>query len=123
MSSMHGGFGEIDLDFGNIGNVMCDDEPAPETLPTPGSATLKVEDKEEALFITAEWTVVATVIGTKGKHELGRSTTIKKSHTAPYIKRWTRQLIRQNQARLVRLGVDVPATYLQWGGLLDDLTD
>jgi hypothetical protein len=121
MSGMHSGFGELDLD---LGNLSCDDDDeAPATIPTPGSAQLKIEDKEEALFTSCEWTVVATVIAPSNKLELGRSTTIKKAHTAPYVKRWARQLIRQNKARLVRLGVDVPATYLQWGGILEDLDD
>jgi hypothetical protein len=112
MAGILSGFGDIDL-------ISCtDDDEEPDTVPLPGTAHLVVEDKCEALFITAEWTVVATV----GAHELGRSTTIKKSHTQPYIKRWARQLIRQNKVRLRRLGVDVDATYLQWGGLLDDLT-
>jgi len=106
-------FGELDFS----GFIESDDEP--ETAPCPGSAHLVVIDKCEALFISATWAIVATV----GKHELGRSTSIDKSHSDAFIKRWTRQLIRSNKVRLKRLGVDVPATYLSWGGVLDDLED
>lgn len=113
MSNAFNGFG--DLDFSGWG----EEEPAPETLPMPGTAHLKVEDKCDALFITAEWTLIATV----GRHEMGRSTTISKPHSDAFIKRWTRQLIRTNKARMRRLGVDVEATYLQWGGILQDLED
>lgn len=112
MSGMFSGFGELDLDFSG-------EEPAPETLPMAGTAHLKVEDKCEALFLTAEWTLIATV----GTHELGRSSTIQKSHSEAFKKRWTRQLIRQNKARMRRLGVDVEKTYLDWGGILEDLDD
>lgn len=110
---MFNGFGELDFSGLDL------DEPPPETLPMAGTAHLKVEDKCEALFITAEWTLIATV----GTHEMGRSTTIPKSHSEAFMKRWTRQLIRQNKARMRRLGVDVEKTYLDWGGLLEDLED
>ena len=112
MANMFNGFG--DLDFNGF-----DEEPPPETFPMPGTAHLKVEDKYQPLFTTAEWTIIATV----GHHEIGRSSTIPRAHTEPFIKRWTRQLIRTHKARLRRLGVDVEATYVQWGGLLDDLED
>ena len=115
MSGMFSGLS--DLDFSGFGQVG--EEPEPETVPVPGSAHLVVEDKCEALFVTADWTIVAKV----GEHELGRSSTIKQAHTRPFIKRWVRHLIRQNKARLRRLGVDVPATYTQWGGVLADLDD
>ena len=108
---MFNGFG--DLDFSGF------DEPAPETLPMAGTAHLKIEDKCEALFLTAEWTLIATV----GTHEMARSTTIQKAHSEAYKKRWTRQVIRQNKARMRRLGVDVEQTYVDWGGALEDLDD
>ena len=108
------GFGMLDFS----GYIESDDD-EPETVPSPGSAHLVVIDKCEALFISATWAIVATV----GKHELGRSTSIDKTHSDAFIKRWTRQLIRSNKVRLKRLGVDVPATYLSWGGVLDDLED
>lgn len=122
MFNMHSPYEDDDLDLDPISLSEDGDEP-PETLPVPGSAKLTIEDKCEALFISAEWTLVATVNGTKGRIELARSTSIKKSHTDPFIKRWTRQVIRANKARLWRLGVDVSAVYLQWGGLLEDLED
>lgn len=111
----------LELDFSSFGHMGCldssDEEPI--TAPMPGTANLVVEDKCIPLFITAEWTIIAKV----GQHELGRSTTSVKAHTGPFVERWTRQLIRQNKARLVRLGVDVEATYVQHGGLLKDLDD
>lgn len=110
MMSTNGGFGEIEF-----GLSLEDEEP--ETVPSPGSACLVIEDKCEALFISAEWTLRATV----GKFELAKSSTINKPHTGPFIKRWARQVIRSHKARLRRLGVDVEATYLQWGGILEDL--
>jgi len=115
VASMHpnfSGFGEIDFD-----PISFSDEEEPITQPMIGSAHLVVEDKCMPLFITAEWAIIAKV----GEFELGRSSSIPKAHTDPFIKRWTRQLIRSNKARLRRLGVDVEATYLQWGGILDDL--
>lgn len=100
-------------------HIDIDEEPAPETLPMAGSAHLVIEDKCEALFISAEWTIKATV----GKHEIAKSTSSSKAHTVPFIKRWARQVIRTNKARLRRLGVDVEAVYVQWGGILEDLDD
>lgn len=104
---------------GIFGGISFDEEPAPETLPNPGSAFLVVEDKCDALFFSATWTLRATV----GKHVLAESTARDKTHTGPFTKRWTRQMIRSNKARLRRLGVDVEATYLTWGGSLVDLED
>ena len=119
MGNIIDSFGDLDL-FEELNASICDgDEPEPETIPTPGSAHLVVKDTSVALFTSVEWTIVATV----GQHELGRSTTVGHSHSDPYIKRWTRQLIRQNKARLRRLGVDVETTYMQWGGTIDDLDD
>jgi len=114
MMSNGGIFGGLEF-----GLSLDDEEPAPETLPTPGSAHLVIEDKCEALFFSAEWTLRATV----GKHELAASTPRSSTHTGPFIKRWARQMIRSNKARLRRLGVDVEATYLSWGGVLEDLDD
>lgn len=114
MSNMFSGFGE--LDFSGMG---LDEEPPPETLPMAGSAHLVVEDKYEPLFTTAEWTVIATV----GQHELARSTPRAQAHGEAFVKRWTRQFIRSNKARLRRLGVDVEKTYVDWGGILEDLDD
>lgn len=112
MSNMFSGFG--DLDFSGL-----EDQEAPETLPTAGTAHLKVEDKHEVLFFTADWTLVATV----GQHEFGRSTASRSAHTDAYKRCWVRQLIRENKARMRRLGVDVERTYLDWGGFLSDLED
>lgn len=108
---IYNGFSELDLE-------LCD-ENAPETLPTIGSATLTIVDRCDALFYTAEWTVTATV----GEKELAKSKPTDKSHSEAYIKRWTRQMIRLNKVRLRRLGVDVEKTYVEWGGILEDLDD
>ena len=110
-------FGELDLDD------LIDEDPPPSTRRTPGSATFEVEDKMSALFISAEWTLIATVKTNQGDVEITRSTTIGKSHTVPFTKRWARQVIRSNQRKLRKMGVDVDATYLKWGGLLEDLEE
>lgn len=112
------GFGDIDL----IGSALCDDDEPP-TMPEPGTAQLVVVDKQDMLFYSSEWTLVATVTVPGTIHEITRSTTIAKPHTAPYTARWTRQLIRMNKWRLRRLGVDVAATYVSWGGKADELDD
>lgn len=112
------GFG--DFDFSGVGCLDADlDEPPPETLPMAGTAHLVVEDKYEPLFTSAEWTIIATV----GQHEIGRSSSKTQPHTEPFIKRWTRQLIRNNKERMRRLGVDIEKTYVEWGGILVDLDD
>lgn len=113
--NMHTGFAEVDLDPLDLSL----DEEAPETIPTAGSANLIIEDKCEALFFSAEWTVVARVNG----KELARSMAQDHTHTVPFVQRWARQMIRTNKARLRRLGVDVEATYIKWGGILEDLSD
>lgn len=107
-ASMHQAFSELDVE---------EEEAAPDTVPIPGSSKLVIEDACIQLFISAEWTLTGTV----NDVELGRSSTIKQPHTVAFTKRWARQLIRQNKERLRRLGVDVPATYVQWGGILADL--
>lgn len=107
---MSGTFG---IDFG----ILHLEEEEPETLPTVGSAKLVIEDKCEALFFTAEWTIQATV----GKHIIAQSSTRTSAHSEAFIRRWTRQVIRLNSARLRRLGVDVDTTYVYWGGILSEL--
>jgi hypothetical protein len=82
-----------------------------------------VEDKMEALFTSAEWTLVATVKTPQGEVEITRSTTIRTTHTQPFTKRWARQVIRSNKRRLRKMGVDVDSTYVSWGGLLEDLEE
>ena len=110
-----------EFDFSSLGNMGClaDDDIEAMTVPVPGSCSLKVEDKCMQLFTSAEWTLVASV----GPCELSRSSTTRIAHSDLYTKRWARQLIRQNKARLVRLGVDVNATYVEHGGTLSDLDE
>ena len=114
---MHTAFGELDL------SDLIDEDPPPSTKRMPGSATFEVEDKMSALFYSATWTLVATVSDSRGDVTIAQSTESKKAHSAAFMKRWTRQVIRMNQKRLRKLGVDVEATYLKWGGELEDLEE
>lgn len=112
MHSEFEGFDDIDL--------AVPVEEAPDTIPIVGSSHLKVTDTCSALFFSAEWSIVATV----GQHEIGRSAPAPAAHTDAYVKRWARQLIRANNARLRRLGVDVDRTYVDdWDGLAEDLEE
>jgi len=94
-----------------------DVEEAAETLPSVGSAKLVIKDTMEPLFISATWTIIATVNG----QVIDRSTSSDKEHTQLFIARWSKHLIRMKQAMLKRLGVDVEAEYVKLGGDLDDL--
>ncbi len=111
------GFGEINLDD------LIDEDPPPSTQRTPGSSTLVIEDKMDALFTSAEWTLIATVKQTNGDVIITKSTTVPKAHTLPFTKRWARQVIRSNKKRLRRMGVDVDSVYLKWGDILEDLEE
>lgn len=99
-----------DLEFGNEG-----DRP---TWPPAGSAALIIEDKYEPMFISATWTIVATVddvtITRSNPNPTG-------AHSPAFIKRWSRQMIRTRYEDLRRLGVDADAEYVKWGGDLKDL--
>lgn len=97
------------------------DEDPPPTWPMKGTATFSVEDKCIALFTSAEWELVATVKDASGAHVVGRSMSRSSAHTEPFTRRWVRQLIRTEQFRLRRLGVDVDVVYQSWGGILEDL--
>jgi hypothetical protein len=101
-------FGSLDLDL-NDG-----DRP---TWPPAGTALFFVEDKYEPLFTSATWTIVAVVDG----DVFSKSSASHKAHTDPFIKRWTRQLIRMKYERLRQLGVDADAEYVKWGGDPKDL--
>lgn len=102
-------FGSLDdLDF------ATDDRP---TWPPPGTADLIIEDKYEPLFTSATWSLVAKV----GDQVIGQSQPISAPHTAAFMKRWSRQLIRSNYERLRKLGVDAEAEYVKLGGELEDL--
>lgn len=100
-------FGTIDLDFG-------DERP---TWPPAGSADLVIEDKCEPLFISCTWSLIATV----GDRVIGQSKSIDKAHTVPFIRRWSRQLIRTRYELLRQLGVDAEGEYVKLGGDLEDL--
>lgn len=81
-------------------------------------AIFLVEDKYEPLFTSATWTLIATVDGI----EVSRSSQARQARTGPFIKRWTRALLRQKKVMLERLGVDVESEYLNWGGDIFDLS-
>ena len=115
-SNSFDGFGNLDLS----GMGYYDDGDTLETpVAIPAHAKLVIEDKYQPLFLTADWTLVATV----GDVEVGRSSPSPHAHSDAFIKRWARQLIRSNKDRLRQLGVDVSAAYLSWGGALDDLSN
>lgn len=101
-------FGSIDLDLGD------DDRP---TWPPPMMGLLKIEDKFEPLFTSATWTIIASVNGSV----IARTRESDKAHTAPFIKRWSRQLIRTKYEMLRRMGVDCEGEYVKLGGSLEDL--
>jgi hypothetical protein len=115
--TMHTQFGELDLDD------LIDEDPPPSTKRMPGSATFDVEDKMTALFVSATWQLIATVKDKQGDTIIAQSTEMPKAHSDAFMKRWARQVIRSNQKKLRKMGVDVEATYLRWGGILDDLEE
>lgn len=98
----------FDLDF------ESDDKP---TWPVPGTALLKIEDKFEPLFTSATWTIVATVDG----GVIAKSRDADHPHSKPFIRRWSRQMIRTQYESLRRLGVDAEKEYVALGGDLYDL--
>jgi hypothetical protein len=99
-----------------ITNENQDENQVP-TLPPPGIAQLIVEDKSLMLFLTVEWTITARV----GSFVIARSTVASQSHSTPEMRRWARQLIRSRYVAIRRMGVDVDAAYVGYGGELDDL--
>lgn len=101
-------FGSLDLDLGD------DDRP---TWPPPVMGLLKIEDKFEPLFTSATWTIVASV----GDQIIAKSRESDKAHSASFIKRWARQLIRSKYELLRQLGVDAEGEYVKLGGDLKDL--
>lgn len=86
--------------------------------PVPGSASLLIYDKIEPLFISATWTIIASVNGTI----LEKSKESNKPHTQDYLKRWSRYFIRTHASTLKNLGVDIDLEYQKWGGTLEDLS-
>jgi hypothetical protein len=100
--------GSIDFNF---------DDDHPSTWPSPQMGLLKIIDKFEPLFISATWTIVATVDG----DVIAKSKESGRAHTETFIKRWSRQLIRTKYEQLRRLGVDAEGEYVKLGGNLEDL--
>jgi hypothetical protein len=115
--TMHTQFGELDLDD------LIDEDPPPSTKRMPGSATFDVEDKMTALFVSATWQLVASYKDASGVTVIAQSTEQPKAHSPAFLKRWGRAVIRQNQKKLRKMGVDVDATYLRFGGILEDLEE
>ena len=99
-------FGSIDLDF--------NERP---TWPPPAMGLLHIEDKFEPLFTSATWTIVAKV----GGQVIAQSKEAGRAHTVPFIKRWSRQLIRSKYELLRQLGVDAEGEYAKLGGDPSDL--
>jgi hypothetical protein len=110
---------EVDLNLDDL----IDEDPPPSTKRMPGSTSLVIDDRCEALFTSATWTLTGTVKDNSGKGELviQQSSASPRAHSPWFTRRWARQLIRQNKDRLRKMGVDVEKTYLVWGGILDDL--
>ena len=91
-----------------------DDRP---TWPSPGSSKLIVIDKCEALFFSAVWTIIASVNG----KTIAMSSESVKPHSDPFIRQWSRQMIRKNYSQLRAIGVDAEDEYVKLGGDLADL--
>lgn len=99
------------------------EEPIPPTQPSPGQATLVVEDKMDALFISATWTLVARVKSAAGTIVVNTFGPDNSPHDAAFTRRWVRQYVRQNKRYLRSKGVNVNSTYAKWGGDVGDLED
>jgi len=93
-----------------------DDDDTP-TWPPPGSADLVIEDKYEPLFTSAVWTIRASIAGVPVVCSRDSST----EHSASYIRRWVREMIRRKRGLLSAMGVDVIKEYVKWGGHEDDI--
>jgi hypothetical protein len=95
---------------------MCDEEEKP-VLPKPGSAKLIIEDEQEALFLSATWTVRARVDGVVMWESKPRD----ESHGDAFVAQWSRYVIRKNAKTLRELGVDIVKDYINVGGRKDEL--
>lgn len=87
------------------------------TWPPVGTRLLVVEDRCDALFFTATWTVVAKV----DDEIVSQSSEANHAHSQSFIKRWARQAIRSNYVHLRQLGVDADKDYVSFGGKAQDL--
>lgn len=102
--------------FIQFGSLNFDDD-TPPTWPPAGSAKLVIIDKFEPLFTSATWTITAMV----GSDVVARSNESDKAHTSPFVKRWSREMIRRKYELLRRYGVDADAEYVKLGGDPKDL--
>lgn len=109
------GYGDIDL------NDLIDEDPPPSTKRLSGSAELVIIDRCDALFISATWTLVASTKDERGMHVIQQTEPSDVAHSASFIRRWSRSLVRMKLAELRRAGVDVEKTYVSLGGDLSDL--
>jgi hypothetical protein len=105
---MYGQFGELDLDLDSDLDIP--------TWPG-GPGTLEVVDKYVPLFTSAVWEITVTING----RVFAKSVETDVPHTPEMVKRWTRNLIRQNQGMLALIGVNVEEEYVKWGGSVRDL--
>lgn len=87
------------------------------TWPPVGTRELVIEDKCEALFYSAVWTVQARV----DDQVLARSPSTDNNHSHSYVRRWARQAIRSRYIKLRQLGVDADSEYVKFGGKPEDL--
>ena len=98
--------------------VEVDEDPTPVTLPSlPVRRHLTIEDKYDALFTSATWTLIARV----DTFVIDSTVSSSRSHDAQYIERWARYVIRSHYEKLKNLRVDAEAEYVKWGGDPSDL--
>lgn len=112
---MHQPYADPFAQFGSLELDLPDgDRP---TWPPPQMGLLKIIDKFEPLFTSATWTIIATV----DEQVIASSRPADRAHSAAFIKRWSRQLIRSKYQLLRQLGVDAEGEYVKLGGDLEDL--
>jgi len=84
----------------------------------PGNFEIIVTDDYFPLFTTATWSVVLRVNG----KIVDSTPAVENTHSAEFIKRWAKQMIRTRKAFFVGIGVDVNKEYAKFGGNPNELT-
>jgi len=82
-----------------------------------GPAVFKVEDKIEALFLSAQWRLVATVDGV----EVDVSGLSDHARSVSYVHMWARGVLRYKKRELIAMGVDVEAEYVKHLGNVSEI--
>lgn len=109
----------IGIGFGGFEGFELEDEKSErKTWPPPGSATMIIEDEQEALFFSATWTVRCRVDG----RVLYESKPRDESHPPGFVAQWARFILRRYAKELRTLGVDVINEYTKLGGREDELS-